>query len=136
MKKKYRRENGQSVLEFALILPILLIIIGGIIDFGWLFYNQYARNNGAREGARYAVANASHQNSEAMITTKVNSVLPASAKNGLVVTVTWSNTTTRILGDVEVKLSSNMQILTPVLGVFYDNQIVPMTAKVIMKVES
>ena len=53
--KKFRREDGQSMVEFALILPIFLLILCGIIDFGWLFYNQLSLNNACREGARYAV---------------------------------------------------------------------------------
>ncbi len=51
----HKRENGQSAVEFALVLPILLILLCGIIDFGWVYYNQITLNNAAREGARYAV---------------------------------------------------------------------------------
>lgn len=38
--KRDRKEDGQAMVEFALILPIFLLILCGIIDFGWLFYNQ------------------------------------------------------------------------------------------------
>jgi len=56
MKKHIRRkESGQAIVEFALVLPILLALLCGIIDFGWLYYNQITLNNAAREGARYAV---------------------------------------------------------------------------------
>ena len=56
MKRRIkRRESGQSIVEFALVLPILLALLCGIIDFGWLYYNQITLNNAAREGARYAV---------------------------------------------------------------------------------
>ena len=57
MKKtiKRRREHGQALVEFALVLPILLMLLCGIIDFGWVYYNQMALSNAAREGARYAV---------------------------------------------------------------------------------
>lgn len=48
-------EKGQAMVEFALVLPILLTLLCGIIDFGWLYYNQITLNNAAREGARYAV---------------------------------------------------------------------------------
>ena len=50
-----KREEGQAMVEFALVLPVLLILLCGIIDFGWLYYNQITLNNAAREGARYAV---------------------------------------------------------------------------------
>ncbi len=56
MKKHFRRrESGQAMVEFALVLPILLAVLCGIIDFGWLYYNQLTLTNAAREGARYAV---------------------------------------------------------------------------------
>ena len=45
LKKAFGREDGQSMVEFALILPIFLLILCGIIDFGWLFYNQLSLNN-------------------------------------------------------------------------------------------
>ena len=54
IKKLRRSEKGQAMVEMALVLPILLLLVGGIVDFGWLFYNKLALNNAAREGARYA----------------------------------------------------------------------------------
>ena len=56
-KGREKKEDGQAMVEFALILPIFLLILCGIIDFGWLFYNQISLNNACREGARYAVVN-------------------------------------------------------------------------------
>ena len=53
-KRFFRSEKGQAMVEFALCLPILLILVCGIIDFGWIYYNQISINNAAREGARYA----------------------------------------------------------------------------------
>ncbi|MEL7649835.1 MAG: TadE family protein [Sedimentibacter sp.] len=53
MKLKLKKENGQAMVEFALVLPILLLFVAGIIDFGWIFYNQLAANNASREAARF-----------------------------------------------------------------------------------
>ena len=47
-------DNGASLIEFALITPFLLMLVVGIIEFGWI-YNGYISLNGAtREGARIA----------------------------------------------------------------------------------
>ena len=43
------------MVEFARVLPILLMVLCAIIDFGWLYYNSISLKNAAREGARYAV---------------------------------------------------------------------------------
>ena len=55
LKRFLRAEKGQAMVEFALVLPLLLALLCGIVDFGWLYYNQITLNNAAREGARYAV---------------------------------------------------------------------------------
>ena len=54
-KRFLHAEKGQAMVEFALVLPLLLALLCGIVDFGWLYYNQITLNNAAREGARYAV---------------------------------------------------------------------------------
>ena len=41
IKRTIRRENGQSLVEFAIVLPILLTLLCGVIDFGWIYSNQY-----------------------------------------------------------------------------------------------
>lgn len=135
MMKKYRRENGQSMVEFALVLPILLILICGIIDFGWLFYNQSELNNVAREGARYATVNTGKTDRIALIESRVNSVATASIKP-IIITTTYSNLQTPLLGDITLNLSANVKVLTPVIGVFVKDQQVNLKAKVTMKVES
>lgn len=47
-------ENGQSMLELALILPMLLLMVLGLVDFGFVFSDRLAVYNGARDGVRYA----------------------------------------------------------------------------------
>ncbi len=50
-----RRKSAQSFVEFALALPILLLLIFGTIEFGRLLQAWLALENGARFGVRYAV---------------------------------------------------------------------------------
>jgi len=54
---KRRNQKGQSLLEFALVLPILLIIISGIVDMGHAMLLWSNLSNAAREGSRYGAAN-------------------------------------------------------------------------------
>ena len=48
-------ERGAEVIEFAIILPLLLLIIFGIVDFGFLFQRYVVLTNAAMEGARVRV---------------------------------------------------------------------------------
>lgn len=45
-------EKGAAAVEFALILPVLLLILIGIIEFSFAFNTQLSLNQAAREGAR------------------------------------------------------------------------------------
>lgn len=53
--KRARSERGAELIEFALVLPLLLFIVLGIVDFGFLFQRLEVVTNAAREGARIAV---------------------------------------------------------------------------------
>ncbi len=46
-------ERGQGLVEFALIIPILMLMIMGILDLGRALYAYSVVANSAREGARY-----------------------------------------------------------------------------------
>jgi Flp pilus assembly protein TadG len=53
--KRLTGERGAELIEFALVFPLLLFIILGIVDFGFLFQRMEVVTNAAREGARIAV---------------------------------------------------------------------------------
>lgn len=55
MIEKSRSNSGQALVEFALILPILVITVLGVIDFGVVFYNKAMVTNASREGARAGI---------------------------------------------------------------------------------
>jgi hypothetical protein len=48
-------ERGAELIEFALVLPLLLLLVLGIVDFGFMFQRLEVVTNAAREGARLAV---------------------------------------------------------------------------------
>jgi Flp pilus assembly pilin Flp len=48
-------ERGAELIEFALVLPLLLLLVLGIVDFGFMFQRMEVVTNAAREGARLAV---------------------------------------------------------------------------------
>ncbi len=57
MKKRIIRnqDQGAAAVEFALILPLLVVLVFGIIEFSILFYNKAMITNASREGARAGI---------------------------------------------------------------------------------
>jgi Flp pilus assembly protein TadG len=51
---RWRSEAGAQLVEFALVLPMLLLVVLGIAEFGFIFQRYEVLTNAAREGARIA----------------------------------------------------------------------------------
>ena len=52
---KFRSQKGVAAMEFAIVLPILILLILGIFEFGLVLYNQQMITNASREGARAGI---------------------------------------------------------------------------------
>ena len=55
--RRGRRDRGQSLVEFALVLPVLAVILFAIVQFGFLFAGQVGLTNAVRDAARTAAVN-------------------------------------------------------------------------------
>lgn len=53
--KRLKLQGGAELVEFALVLPVLLLVVFGIVDFSLLLYDKAVVTNAAREGARAGV---------------------------------------------------------------------------------
>ena len=76
-----KREDGTAAVEFALLLPLLMMILFGIIEFGFVFYNQEVITNASREGARFGIVIGSPRPSIGQIQGVVNTYLTNSGLN-------------------------------------------------------
>jgi hypothetical protein len=57
LRRAISRRRGQSLVEMAMVLPVLTFLTFGLLDFGRAYYYQVAVTNAAREGARVAILN-------------------------------------------------------------------------------
>lgn len=127
-KRGFRGENGQSMVELAVTLPLLLLLVFGIIDFGWLFYNKMGVENASREGARYAIVNSGKGTLVTDVTTLARDYCMGTAADTAV--------TVSISGDnAIVTVNKNVKVLTPLAGIFVNNQIVAMTSTTKMRIK-
>jgi Flp pilus assembly protein TadG len=113
-----------SVVEFALVLPVLALFLCGIMDLGNLFYQLNLANEAAREGARLAATGGTLQNVTAAVqnygTQLQVSMNPATPTSGNNVTVTVTN---------------SVSIMTPIISAFFTNNPYNVTGKTTMRVE-
>lgn len=56
VRRRARRDDrGAAAVEFALVVPVLLMVVFGIINYGVVFAQQISLNNAARQGVRFGV---------------------------------------------------------------------------------
>lgn len=55
ISKLKKSPRGQSLVEMALVIPILIIVLFGILEFGRIFHSYLVITHAAREGARFGV---------------------------------------------------------------------------------
>ena len=48
-------QHGGALIEFAIVLPLLALLVGGLVDFGILYYDKQVLTNASREGARAGI---------------------------------------------------------------------------------
>ncbi|MBN1998114.1 pilus assembly protein [candidate division KSB1 bacterium] len=103
MKKQSfkKREQGQSIVEFALVAPILVLLLFGIIEFGRIFETVNVLTSAAREGARVAAVTAPNLS---QVQAAVNTVLQAGNIGGTpTITLTGPNAASQITVTVQVQ---------------------------------
>jgi Flp pilus assembly protein TadG len=53
-RSRWGKHRGSALVEFALVVPVLLALLVGIMEFGWLVYTNLVMSNAVREAARAA----------------------------------------------------------------------------------
>jgi len=55
MKGKLKNQSGTAIVEFAIVLPLLFLILMGIIEFSLVLYDKAILTNASREGSRAGI---------------------------------------------------------------------------------
>lgn len=125
--KHTKKEKGQALVEFALVLPILLVVLCGIIDFGWILSCQNELTNAAGETARYAAIYANNSD----VHTLAEEFL---TEQGITGTPHLDNLT---IDDTyaTVEVSEEVPYLTGLTGVFTRHNTITLHGKASMPIE-
>lgn len=125
-----RSERGAAAVEFAIVLPILVVVLFAITSFGIALSRTHAYFSAAREGARYAAVHCRPEATTCTDTLIANRVAatvnnnpvgpgsPSASLNcttnaGQLVTVSWSQSI-----PVEIPLLPDMSFTTDISGTF------------------
>ena len=126
-----RENRGQGLVEMAIVLPVLLLLLFGMIEFGRIFNAFLVTKEASREGARLAIVG---KNNSA-ITTAVKGVggmwNPAEAT----ITINPEDLADRKKGDpVTVTVHYNVALIAPVISGILPNPF-PVTGSTVMRIE-
>lgn len=132
--RQYRRDDeGAELIEMALVTPVLLLILAGIFDFGFLFRSWEAVTNAAREGARVGVLPAygcadGGPAEDRVVAYLTASGLEAPAAGEVVPTVVTFNTPAGTISACQVTISVTQQLPSiGILGAFFGNALTSVT---------
>lgn len=135
------RSRGQSLVEFALVVPIFFLLLFGFIDVGRYVYTTTAYGQAAREGARYASveqwsytcpAAVSPKNRKNCTEAETRKRLPAGAPTPT--TVLFSCPTTCRPGDLmSVKVEGPFNFFTPIIRNILGTPTVSQTTQVVIQ---
>lgn len=87
-RRLFKEATGASAVEFALVLPLLLLLILGMVEFGTLFYRQAIISWSSREAARTGIVQATPKPTAGQVEAVVASVLSKAGLGTSTVAVT------------------------------------------------
>lgn len=77
-----RKQQGASLVEFAVLAPVFVVLLFGLVEFGLSIYSKEVIGNASREGARFGVVYTTPRKTTTEIRTKVQDYLTKSGFTG------------------------------------------------------
>jgi Flp pilus assembly protein TadG len=141
-KQWLRRDDGAAIVEFALITPLVVLLVFGVIEFGIAYNQQIELRSAAREGGRLAAVdngcgnavscpNASTQRDNLIAATRTKAAGLADSSS-MKVSVSYTGTTVGT-DTVTVCLNYTMHSVTQLYQQWLDNVVIK--GKAIMRLE-
>lgn len=129
------KDSGQAILEFALILPLLVLLILGIAAFGQMFSHQLILNNATREGARLGIICKTDPEIDAIIRDRSKTLAHYSDPTYLEVYINPPDgSPLRVTGNpLTVQVRYKDYIAVPIAGIFMNPKI--LISRTVMRIE-
>jgi len=114
VKAAGNRQGGQSLLETALALPVVLLVLLGIFDLSRAVYYQSVIANGAREGARYGSV-PSHEGDQAGVINAAQATMVGLEPGNVQIVVNWLEEEMEA-EIIQVQVRYRMTVITPLIA--------------------
>ena len=146
IKSTIKDQKGGAVIEFAIVLPLLVLLAVGICEFGLLVYNKHVITNASREGARAGIVQRTDSNgnplfADAQVEAIIEGIVLNYCSQRLITFGTNSPPTVFSTGvngvfqqDLSVKVTYDYNFLVPSL--FGLGQAKELTSMTLMKMEA
>ncbi|TYQ12967.1 UNVERIFIED_CONTAM: TadE-like protein [Acetivibrio alkalicellulosi] len=129
-KELLSSKKGQSIVETAMVLPIIVIILAGIIDFGLLFNNYMIITNASREAARSAAIGDGDLDINLLVVNMTGTL----DQSKITTTIYPPDNLRRKGEEVVITIEYQNTLITPVISAIIPNPI-SLESKTIMRIE-
>lgn len=129
LKRLLKSRSGQSLVEMAIILPVLLMLIFGMVEFGRILSSYLIMENLSRDAARYGVVG----HTDAEITNLINTENPGLDSDILDIDINPTGTRTRGTA-LTITLGYSVDIVSPIISDLLPNPF-PLETSCTMMVE-
>jgi Flp pilus assembly protein TadG len=128
--KVLKDQKGQALVEFAVILPLLLLLIMGIIEFGLMLNSYLTVRNVSREGARAGIVGSTN----AEIENTIISTSPNLEESKLTINITPTEGSRKSGDTLTVQLTYKYELIVPIISSLLGNEI-DLKAQTSMRIE-
>lgn len=130
ISKLGKRENGQALVEMALILPLFLLLLFAVIEMGRIGYAYITVSNAARAGGRVATIGAPDSEITSSVQNAATSLDPAN----LTINITPAYALRQSGLGVTVQVTYPVQLVIPLISNVIPNPVV-VSSSIVMRIE-
>ncbi len=130
IKHVIKKTRGQALVEMAFVLPVIILVLMGIVEFGRIFNAYLVLTNASREGARVAAVGGADLD----VMNSILNVTPTLNQPSLSITVNPIETERSRGLPVTVTVNYNLQLICPVVNVILPNPF-PLASQTTMRIE-
>jgi len=150
MKQRFASgRRGQALVEYALVVPLIFLLVFGLIDFGRLFFTELTLQYALRAAARYAVTgnHLPDTTNPSQTLSRLASIQQVAQQHAMGISVAGLQISSTVGGatgpgaaggpgdSIRLSLTYNLPLMTPIIGQFFRNGVYTFTVSTAFKNE-